>query len=701
MPSLSTHATNILRYAILGTLALTLWGFASFANAQVVGENCTVNGQPGRNVEIEGVVTCFPLPNTAASGATQPTKPPASAFSCVSWSAGIVVNPSGCMNNLASGALTVSGLLLHLSGTLFDNVLLLSVERFSLLVENIPAVTSAWTVLRDAGNILILFVLLFSAIGVILRTDVLVSRGTLVKIIIAALLINFSMFFAKVVIDVANIFTYAIYSELTAIGGGSLSAAVTDVIDPQEVYATIVKTGISGEDAGWLVFYQLITAAAITLFAASAFFTVALMLIVRIGVLLFLIITSPIGVIGGLIPKLKTYAEQWKTALIGQAFFAPIFLLFFLIALALMRSQDLKSVLSGITGDPGTGAAFLLASNLIIFILSIFFIFMGLGVARQTAGKMGSGVVKWVTGKASSIAATSAGWAGRNTLARGARALGEEYDRRMSALPADAYKRANRITLGAFSTIDQNIRGGFKSAETARYGGKVTLSDVEKRTAERVRGLSQVRRGGEEKAKIDAGFEAIQEAIRNDTYNSTMPVVADYMKAVSSMSDKELEQMLEERMDLLKDKHFAAALAPRHMDFINKYDNITAQDKAAIRTAREEGLVMFVDAAEATDKKNAASGTTTNVKEKEVSRIVSGKPKDVAKLPAKVLTNPDVAVTLKPNVLNQIAQEDTLSEKDRDAIRTVIENQATTPGNTNKVADKSAQWLNSPAGAIF
>lgn len=85
----------------------------------------------------------------------------------------------------------------------------------------IATVTEGWQIFRDLANMLIIFFLLLTGIATILRLEQWGWRKFLSRVIIAALIINFSLFITKVVIDTSNLFTAQIYSAiLTKAYGG-------------------------------------------------------------------------------------------------------------------------------------------------------------------------------------------------------------------------------------------------------------------------------------------------------------------------------------------------------------------------------------------------------------------------------------------------------------------------------------------------
>src|SRR3989344_3864914 len=103
---------------------------------------------------------------------------------------------------------TIGGLFAYLGGSLLDISL-------SLFVMDMPGTAESWGIktvideiwkmVRDMFNLLFIFGIIFVGFKLILGTDENGAKRTLGTIIIAALLINFSLYATKVVVDFGNI----------------------------------------------------------------------------------------------------------------------------------------------------------------------------------------------------------------------------------------------------------------------------------------------------------------------------------------------------------------------------------------------------------------------------------------------------------------------------------------------------------------
>jgi hypothetical protein len=110
------------------------------------------------------------------------------AFSIVNNVIGIVGN---FFLTLTAQLLTISGTLLNLSLNITTHV--------GDFYNSIPALNEVWLVVRNMSSIFIIFALLYSSIMVIVGAgSSSATKELIVKIVIAGVLINFSLFFTKV-----------------------------------------------------------------------------------------------------------------------------------------------------------------------------------------------------------------------------------------------------------------------------------------------------------------------------------------------------------------------------------------------------------------------------------------------------------------------------------------------------------------------
>ena len=132
----------------------------------------------------------------------------------------------GCVAQLVYYAIFVpTSFLLALSGQLMDFLLAYTLDSDSYSMGNF--VGQGWKLVRDLTNILFIFVLVSIGIGTIVGWSKLGDKKLIGMVIIVALLINFSLFFTKVIIDAGNILGTVFYSSM-GVKASDTTSAITN-----------------------------------------------------------------------------------------------------------------------------------------------------------------------------------------------------------------------------------------------------------------------------------------------------------------------------------------------------------------------------------------------------------------------------------------------------------------------------------------
>lgn len=340
------------------------------------------------------------------------------------------------------------------AGYIFDQILSLSIEGVMVAP---PFINSTWKVVRDFSNMIFIFVLLYTGVQTILGIGG--WQKTIRNVIIIALLINFSLFFTKVVIDAGNVLAVGVKS---AISTTSVSEGLAAAFQPQQFLNAATKgPDTSGGDA-IIVF---LVAAAVSIFAAYIFFKAALLFMGRLIAFWGLMIISPFAFISMAMPKGNIF-NDWLDMLVKQSFVAPVFLFFVYI---------IMKVISGGTGILGgftqTGDWFKdLLGPVIVATLLILALKQALDIATDMSGKMGklgSDMVGKVIGATAVVATGGAGFVGQKTIGRAA----------LAAVGSDKFKAfAAKSPLGrvAYELTDKTANATF-DVRNAPMGDKLGL----------------------------------------------------------------------------------------------------------------------------------------------------------------------------------------------------------------------------------
>lgn len=516
----------------------------------------------------------------------------ASATSVVAGAVGGVLADIGglAIAPLAYVLFTIASVTLWLAGMLFNWTVIRTVFQFGVYFGTSDGMLVAWKVIRDISNIGLLFGFIFMGLLLILNVEGgghghsggLSAKKAIPRLIIFAILLNFSLFASQAVIDVANGFA-SVFAEQAGYSCKGLS---------DEACANI---GISGKvlALGGLTstfnfntigsyfsnpFRTAITFILLTAFttvAAMVLFAAAIMLVVRAITLCMLMITSPVGFAGLAIPGLSKVAKDWWHNLINQAFFAPIYLLLLFISIrvadGLGNGQSLAAALLSSDGIETAGAI----QVVLVFTLVIGFMVASLVVAQ----KMGAYGAKFATQSAAGLTFGAQSFVARRTVGRASGKVAERL--RSSAL---GHTEMGRL----FTTIADK---GAKSSFDARgIKGVSKVGGLDLGTQQKGGYDAIVHHGQEEREKYAKGLKqttADKEAEKElkdqkDALEDRRELLGD------SPTDKAQKVAINKEIKALDEKLKAAASAPqlRYADSLDKsahqpWNQVTAGGRAS------------------------------------------------------------------------------------------------------------------------
>ncbi|MEK7647323.1 MAG: hypothetical protein AAB378_03090 [Patescibacteria group bacterium] len=323
--------------------------------------------------------------------------------------------------------------ILWLAGQIFNFSLNLSLNSGALGKD---IVSIGWAISRDVANLFFIFVLLYISIATILRLSGYGAKELLVRLVIVALLVNFSLVFAGAVIDASNILALSFYDSITMQEGSTVIQTGNGIIGTKDVSAVFMagfapqKLFLSAEfqkaldDNGGSVaiivntIVKFILAAIIALMAAFILLAAAGLFIIRTVILWLIMILAPIAFISMILPATRGIASRWWSALFKQSFFAPAFLFFYYLVARMVNVGFFEQM--SVTNSGATGLAAILEGSLTTFmqfsVLGILLI--ACLVVAQEMGAYGANTAMALGKKGSTLAAGYVGQtAARYTIA--------------------------------------------------------------------------------------------------------------------------------------------------------------------------------------------------------------------------------------------------------------------------------------------
>lgn len=334
-----------------------------------------------------------------------------------------IPNIDACVANLVYLIMWIISSILWLSGIIL-NIAMQYTINLSDLMAQVPVVDIGWKIFRDLANILFIFGLLWIAIGMILGLNSGKTKELLANLIIVALLMNFSLFITKAVVDASNIIAIHFYN-LIVPPGANFSSAFMEGLKIQTLYDVKVNQdqtfgnrlssaagGALRSGATWAVvgsvtgigapilgtvgfvwgginglfnnppvsFSKIILVgflgSLLMLTAAYVFFAAAILLTIRTVMLMLLMILSPVAFIAFALPSMESHFEHWKETLLRQCFFAPAYLALSYVVVKTIQSQQFKSLLNienpnfaEVIASPGSANGPILIFNFALLII--------------------------------------------------------------------------------------------------------------------------------------------------------------------------------------------------------------------------------------------------------------------------------------------------------------------------------------------
>ncbi len=465
---------------------------------------------------------------------------------------------SGCFAQFLYYAFFVpSSFLFALSGTLFDNTFAYSVQPSSYAST---FVIEGWNVVRDFVNMFFIFVLLYIAFSTILNLNGAKTKEMIINVIIIGLLINFSLFATRVIIDTSNILARVFYNsntiKITAIDGPDtskiiandnkngvipLSVALVNKVNPQSIILNAEKVGDIRDDAGQgegiksektgvsTSTFILITllASAVNIVGFIVFLSVGLMFIVRVVGLWLMMILAPFAFFSYTVPAMQGIEmvgwKKWWPELIKLAFMAPVFIFFMYLILKFLNTG------LGVMDSAGVGNMNFILRTMIPFAFIMVLLMKAKDIAIKMSGEMGSAVSKAgsaIGGLAIGAATGGASMAMRRTIGKRANDMANseqlKENKKRGGFRGFAAKMQLK-TAGALSKSSFDVRNtklGLKAGKglgvdlgKAKEGGYAGYED--RRVEKKIKDIKSI-----ELSKADAVRQ--DEAARNDPTHKTL-----------------------------------------------------------------------------------------------------------------------------------------------------------------------------------
>ncbi len=329
----------------------------------------------------------------------------------------VVSSPAGLLNLLlwiSSGIISLFGYLIDFSIAIGKSVM------------GLPIVQIGSQAMISFANLGFVFAIIVMAFATIFRVQSYAMKQTLWKLIVAALLVNFSLTIAGAFISVANIFTDFFLQNLN---GKSISDGLMGVLNPQALIEVEDASLWSMVKGAFSYFFKYIASLLFVIvfnfIIILTFFALFIMLLIRAIMLGILLVIMPIVWLLWIFPGTSKYWSEWWNNFIRWTFFAPIVLFF--IVLVISSGGQLQKIreTSGVSQQQGVGVEKAFKDSMTFnpdFFDHITQIIITTGLLLGglfAANKMGITFASTAMGLAKGSGKMFGGWVGRKSLQYG------------------------------------------------------------------------------------------------------------------------------------------------------------------------------------------------------------------------------------------------------------------------------------------
>jgi hypothetical protein len=405
----------------------------------------------------------------------------------------------------------------YITGTLFDFSLEFSINSAEFL-KSLGVIEVTWSFIRDVLNMTFIFILLWTAVQILIGNEGKYNAQKMLRnVIIVAILMNFSLFAAKLMVDGSNIVTLKIYEAMKASDdnkGSSISTRImntvglTTLYDVKQIFneKTIQAQGNCATNPGALITISVM-GSIFLIIICLALGLAAILFLVRLVNIIILLIKSPLWVWGHVLPGSKRVSElkdKWWSEMMHVLTFPIMYMLWMLVAVIVFDNLrktsgggDNTSLIKLVCEGPGAGGLGDSISLVAIFAIVIIFMMKAIEYGFKNAGgggpdsfgsKFSSDIAKRFSGYQTAVTRGLAKKAGGAVVAvgSGAAGLGIGAARGSLKLAKDTTGRVGGGLIGGASSrlkgkgFREGFGDGYLNPEIAR---KEALRDMAKKTA--------------------------------------------------------------------------------------------------------------------------------------------------------------------------------------------------------------------------
>ena len=221
--------------------------------------------------------------------------------------------------------------------------LLIQLSKYNSFLDS-NVVSVGWVLVRDVANMFFILIMLVIAFGTMLKIEAYSWKKLLPRLILTALLVNFSKTFIGLLIDFSQVIMLTFVNGYAAAAGGNFMK----MFQINKLFSVSAGADFSGklmtdDNISFSAALGFALGAVMLGIALIVVLIFAALLVFRIITLWILIVLSPLAFLLGTFPKGQEYYGQWWKQLQGQIILGPMVAFFLWLSLAALGGGDINS----------------------------------------------------------------------------------------------------------------------------------------------------------------------------------------------------------------------------------------------------------------------------------------------------------------------------------------------------------------------
>ena len=264
---------------------------------------------------------------------------------------------------------------------------------------NILIVDTTWKILRDFSNMIFIVLLIYMAFATIFDQGKYRFESMIVRFLIVAVLINFSLVIGNFIIDFCQVLTNIFLGSI-----GNLGDRLGTFMNPVVLFPDITKIATADATTGGLI--SIVFAIILSLIFLFSILVALVFAIVRTPIIWALLIVSPLAWMSYILPSSGGWWKKWWNQFFGWNLFLPVYLFFIYLGLIFLSKRD--EIMGAVIQANKTAGATnptdvpLLAgltnslsfNHLFFYLFTAFVMVGGTWAAKETTSLMGTGFDK-------------------------------------------------------------------------------------------------------------------------------------------------------------------------------------------------------------------------------------------------------------------------------------------------------------------